>query len=106
MAAGHWLQFQGFTVVHTPGISRAWRYEFPDGRFLLVTDVGGFDLPEQGGPYSAICLSRQDELVEFAPLLMKSKDLYRFIRRQQRRGMDHSHHSIKNSHGMQPEDQT
>lgn len=74
----------GFVVLHTPGVARAWQYEFPDGSSLLVTDAEGFDLPHPNGPYSIIHLSRRDELLDVVPLLLHPKDVYRFIRRQQR----------------------
>jgi hypothetical protein len=92
-----WFQVQGFTIVHTPGISRAWRFDFSDGGCLLVTDVGGFDLPEPGGPYSATCLSRREELVEFVPLLRRTKDLHRYFRRWQRTFQNHAGHSHTSS---------
>ncbi|HWL07828.1 MAG TPA: hypothetical protein VNQ76_05470 [Planctomicrobium sp.] len=78
------FQRLGFTVEHTPGVSRAWRYDFTDRSYLLVTDVEGYDLPEPGGPYSATWLSARNELLEFIPELLQTKDLYRILRRGQR----------------------
>lgn len=74
----------GFEVAHTPGIARAWRYEFPDGCSLLVTNAEGFDLPEPNGPFSVILLSHRDEMLEATPLLFRVRDLYRFVRKKQR----------------------
>jgi hypothetical protein len=75
----------GFDVCSVAGVSRAWRYEFDDGCSLLVTDIGGFDLPEPHGPFAALCMSRGDEQVDFQPLLCDTKALYRWFRRQVRR---------------------
>lgn len=77
----------GFHVWSVPGVSRAWRYEFEDGRFVLVTDPGGYDLPEPSGPYVAICLSCRDEQLDFQPLLRDMKAVYRWFRRQSRETM-------------------
>lgn len=74
----------GFHVWSVPGVSRAWRYEFDDGRFVLVTDTGGYDLPEPTGPYVAICLSGRNEQLDFQPLLRDMKAVYRWFRRQSR----------------------
>jgi hypothetical protein len=75
-ATDHWFSRLGFEVFHSPGISRAWRYEFDDGRFLLVTDLGGYDLPEPGGPYSAILLSRSNEVLEMCEFLPTQDDMF------------------------------
>ena len=83
--ASSWFHDQGFSLIHTPGIARAWRLELADQSHLIVTDIGGYDLPELGGPYSVLLLSQRDELVEYVPLLERTKDLYRFLKRQQRR---------------------
>ncbi len=73
-----WFPALGFSVLHMPGISRAWRFEFADGSYLLVTDLEGYDLPQAGGPYSAVWLSAQDELFEHTPMLSQTKDRYRY----------------------------
>lgn len=69
----------GFEVWQVPGVSRAWRCELPDGSFLLVTDVGGYDLPDPGGPYSAIGLTRANDLIELESILPATKDLCRWL---------------------------
>ena len=80
----HLFPMLGFVVSHTPGIARAWRYEFPDGSSLLVTDLEGFDLPHPDGPYAVLYLSPRDELLEVVSELQRPKDVYRFVRRKQR----------------------
>ena len=79
MLSKDWLHALGFSVVLAPGISRAWRAELRDGRYILITDIGGFDLPDPKDPFSAACLSMQDELLEFAPLLSSTTDLLKFM---------------------------
>jgi len=76
---GHWLAGLGFVVVHEPGISRAWRLDL-DGGYLLVTDVGGYDLPEAGGAASAYRFTRRDELEEFVELLADDGALRGWVR--------------------------
>lgn len=76
-----WFQRWGFVVWHVSGISRAWRYEGADGRYLLVTDPGGYDLPLEEGPYSAVLLSCADELIEYQPELATSRELLQWFRR-------------------------
>ena len=80
----HCLPTLGFVVFHTPGIARAWKYDFPDGSSLLATDLEGFDLPLPNGPFTVVKLSHRDELIEAAPLLLQPKDLYRYLRHMQR----------------------
>ncbi len=75
----------GFQVWHCPGVSRAWRRILPAGDSVLITDVGGFDLPERGGPYAALLLSPRDELVEFEPFFERLGDLVHWIRHTERR---------------------
>ena len=79
-----WFVRMGFEVWHVPGVSRAWRRELDDGSCVLATDVGRFDLPSEGGPYSGLHLSREQELLEFVPLLRRSKDLHRWLRHAER----------------------
>lgn len=75
-----WFIPNGFQVWHVPGISRAWRFEFMDGSFLLVTNLEGFDLPEPGGPYSATMLSMQNDLIEFHAWLRTTQDIFSWFR--------------------------
>ncbi len=53
----------GFQLCHHGGISRAWQRILEDGRVLLVTDEGGFDLPEPDGPFHLIELSPDQEMI-------------------------------------------
>lgn len=78
------LESLGFVVLHTPGLARAWSYEFSDGSSILVTDVAGYDLPESGGPYSVIWLSRREEIRKYVPAIFQAKYVYRFVLRLQR----------------------
>lgn len=68
-----WFLRFGFTIWHTPGVSRAWRYDFAGGSYVLVTGLDGFDLPEWGGPYSAMLFSSTDELIEYQEYLSSTK---------------------------------
>jgi len=74
----------GFQVWHIPGVSRAWKREYSDGSFLLITDAGGYDLPEPTGPWSGIYLSHRDEFLELAPLARRMKEIIRWIRHTER----------------------
>ena len=74
----------GFQVWHIPGVSRAWKREYADGSFLLITDAGGYDLPEPKGPWSGIYLSRRDEFIELAPLARRMKEIIGWIRHTER----------------------
>jgi len=84
MPAIPWLRRLGFEIWHLPGISRAWRYDFADGSYLLVTDLGGYDLPEPGGPFSAIALTLDDELIDAQPYLLSAAQLFRRFLRMSR----------------------
>ncbi|WP_165252622.1 hypothetical protein [Paludisphaera soli] len=81
---GHWLAALGFELVHEPGISRAWRLDLAGG-YLLITDVGGYDLPEVGAAASAYRFTRGDELEEFVEVLLDARSLHAWIRRARRR---------------------
>jgi hypothetical protein len=70
-----WFTRVGFTVDHTPGVARAWRYEFAGGNYVLVTSLDGFDLPERGGPYSSMLLSASDQLIEHQEYLKSTRQL-------------------------------
>jgi hypothetical protein len=84
-STSRWFIDMGFSVAQTPGVSRAWQYDFVDGSYLLITDVGGYDLPEPGGPYCGMHLSRRSELLEFVALLWRTSDLFRWFRHVQRK---------------------
>jgi len=83
-STSNWLHRLEFEVWQVPGVSRAWRREFADGSYVLVTDPGGYDLPETGGPYSAMALTATDELRELQPLFSTTQDIYRWLRHCQR----------------------
>jgi len=84
-AANCWFVELGFEVYHSPGVSRAWRRVLDDGSYLLVVDVGGYDLPPTGGPYSGMHLSARLELLDRAPLLPRTKDLFQWLRHLERK---------------------
>lgn len=81
---GHWLAALGFELVHEPGMSRAWRLDLGEG-YLLVTDVGGYDLPDVGAAASAYLFTRWDELEEFAEALLDARALHGWVRAARRR---------------------
>lgn len=76
-----WFLRFGFTIWHTPGVSRAWRYDFAGGNYILVTGLDGFDLPEWGGPYAAMLFSPTDEMVEFQEYLKTTRQFVNWFRR-------------------------
>ena len=76
----------GFKVWQVPGVSRAWHRELADRSYLLITDLGGYDLPEPGGPYAGMYLSAQDELIEFVPWLGDTAALSDWLRHVGRLG--------------------
>jgi hypothetical protein len=80
-----WFLDMGFSVAQTPGVSRAWQHDLIDGSYVLVTDVGGYDLPAPGGPFSGMHLSRRNELLEFVALLWRTSELFRWFRHVQRK---------------------
>jgi hypothetical protein len=86
-ATSRWFVEMGFAVFCVPGISRAWQYELEDGSYLLVTDIGGYDFPPPGGPYSCMHLSRRNELLEFAALLWRTGELFQWLRHVQRKAL-------------------
>lgn len=74
----------GFHIWCVGGISRAWRRFQCDGSYLLVTDIGGYDLPETNGPYQAMQLTANDELVEVRSLIWRASRLVRWLRGRER----------------------
>ena len=79
-----WFWRLGFQVWQVPGMSRAWRYEFTDGSYVLVTDLGGYDLPDLGGPYAVMSLSPTDELIESHEWLHSTGQLFRWFKHTER----------------------
>jgi hypothetical protein len=75
----------GFDVWHVPGVSRAWRYNFTDGGYVLVTDPGGYDLPEFGGPCVALLLTEADDVIEGPAWCSGTRQLIYWFRRACRR---------------------
>lgn len=55
---------RGFRVVHRPGVSRAFFRDEPQGDFFYLTDLGGFDLPDQNGPFQIIHFSVDQEVLD------------------------------------------
>lgn len=58
----NWVE-RGFRVQHQPGIARAFVRDEPSGEFLYLTDLGGFDLPDQEGPFQIIHFSANQEVL-------------------------------------------
>ena len=52
----------GFRLWHIGGVSKAWRKFDRDGGYVLVTDVGGCDLPEENGPFLVWAFTTADDL--------------------------------------------
>ena len=80
----HWLSRLGFSVTHQGGVSRAWRLDLGED-YLLVTDVGGYDLPGVGESASGYRFTNSDDLLEFEEILTDSRALYGWIRSARRR---------------------
>lgn len=59
----NWVE-RGFRVVHTPGVARAFVREEPHGDYFHLTDLGGFDLPDQNGPFQIIHFSAQSNVLD------------------------------------------
>jgi len=74
----------GFHIWCIAGVSRAWRRFDQNGSYVLVTDIGGFDLPEPNGPYQAVQLTAQDEFVESRSPIWRASQLVRWLRRRER----------------------
>ena len=74
----------GFQVWHIPGVSRSWKREYADGSFLMITDAGGYDLPEPKGPWTGMYFSRRDEFIESAPFADRMKEIVGWIRHTER----------------------
>lgn len=74
----------GFHIWCVGGVSRAWRRFQQDGSYILVTDVGGYDLPEPNGPYQALQFTAKDELVDVRSLIGQASQLVRWLRRRER----------------------
>src|SRR5262245_10544701 len=71
----------GFHVWSVGGVSRAWRRFQKDGSYILVTDIGGYDLPDQTGPYQAMILSAADELMDLRPMISRPAKLVSWLQR-------------------------
>lgn len=80
-----WFSKLGFEVLNCPGVSRAWQYDLADGSFVLITDLGGYDLPEPGGPYSAMVLSSANDLGEVCANLATPRSLFQWFARVRRK---------------------
>jgi hypothetical protein len=74
-----WFVSQGFVVWHVPGMSRAWRREMPDGSYLLVTDLSGFDLPAAGETCIACHFTALDEILRHSTDLNDEDSLSAWI---------------------------
>jgi len=75
----NWIE-RGFQMVHKPGVSRAWVRLESDGRQLILTDVGGFDLPHRNGPFLICIVNRDDELSDGPVELPNRLALARWLR--------------------------
>ncbi|HEY1602280.1 MAG TPA: hypothetical protein VGG64_21940 [Pirellulales bacterium] len=76
-----WLRRLGFYVWYVPGISRAWRLDFASRDHLLVTDVGGYDLPGTGGPYASILVLSTGAATELHSCLNGTIELVDWVER-------------------------
>ncbi len=94
-----WFWRLGFQVWQVPGMSRAWRYEFIEGSYVLVTDLGGYDLPELGGPYAVMSLSPTDELIESHEWLHSTGQLFRWFKHTERLISNRAHSGCKSVRG-------
>ena len=56
--------FGSFEVQHTPGVARALVKVCESGNQIMVTDVGGYDLPPAEGPFQVMLLTAYDEPIE------------------------------------------
>lgn len=75
----NWIE-RGFRVEHRPGISRAWVRVEKDGRQLILTDPGGFDLPCRDGPFQVCMVSRDNEMLDGPVQLGNRLSLARWLR--------------------------
>lgn len=75
----NWVE-RGFLVQHKPGFSRAWMRVESDGRQLILSDVGGFDLPPRDGPFHACILDSDDQVVHGLIELPNRLSLARWLR--------------------------
>ena len=75
----NWIE-RGFQMVHKPGVSRALVRVESDGRQLILTDVGGFDLPHRNGPFVICIVNRDDELLDGPVELPNRLALARWLR--------------------------
>lgn len=75
----NWIE-RGFQIVHKPGVSRALVRVESDGRQLVLTDTGGFDLPDRNGPFQICIINSGDELLEGPVELPSRLALARWLR--------------------------
>lgn len=75
----NWIE-RGFKVHHKPGVSRAFIRTEADGRQLILTDLGGFDLPNRNGPFLICVIDRNDQLVDGPVELPTRLALARWLR--------------------------
>ncbi|MEO1615484.1 MAG: hypothetical protein AAFV88_06515 [Planctomycetota bacterium] len=75
----NWIE-RGFQVVHKPGVSRAYVRIEDDGRQLILTDSGGFDLPNRDGPFHICVINRDDQMVDGPVVLPTRLALARWLR--------------------------
>lgn len=71
-----------FVVYHTPGIARALMHCGSSGNYILLTDIGGFDLPDPGGPFVAQQLSVDDRLISGPETLADRQQLVDWLRQR------------------------
>jgi hypothetical protein len=92
----------GFELWHSPGISRAWRSDLPDGSVLLVTDPEGYDLPPLAGPYVVLRVATDEQLLENRRLA-RPRQLWRWRSRLLRQALRAAHCSTPPSPSDQRE---
>jgi len=74
-----WLETE-FRVHHSPGVARAWLRIEPTGDWYMVTDPGGYDLPERDGPFVVTHVARGPEHDEDPQLLPHRAALAAWLR--------------------------
>jgi hypothetical protein len=45
-------------------VARSWLRVENDGKYFVLTNVGGFDLPPHDGPFQIIHFAKDDEVLE------------------------------------------
>lgn len=68
-----WLELQ-FGVTQTPGVARALTHFENNGDQTIITDAGGFDLPNRNGPFLVYRVARDGRTLD-EPTLIESRHI-------------------------------